>query len=170
MILTHSPHGMMRSICVKTLVPAPVHRSGRRDSSVYLYPQLTIFVSHVTHIFLCGVALRNVASATLLLSHSGERESAYENIPFDFSPPLTGGETQNFISGPKRAQVIIQSLAPSFYSTFFVKRGLNTPKRKKKQRKICERFNKPPPAGSNFVMVRHEQYRTVGCRSPPSKG
>ena len=74
-----------------------------------------------------------------------------------------GGETQNIISCPKRAQVIIQSLAPSFSSTFFVKKEPKTPKRERRQREFCKKSNKPPPAGSNFVMVRHrmEGYKMV---------
>lgn len=76
---------------------------------------------------------------------------------------------QNSISCPKRAQVIIQSLAPSFSSTFFAKKEPKTPKRERRQREFCEKSNKPPPAGSNFVMVRHKRYRAVGCCSPPSK-
>lgn len=65
--------------------------------------------------------------------------------------------------------MIIQSLAPSFSSTFFVKKEPKTPKRERRQREFCKKSNKPPPAGSNFVMVRHKRYRAVGCRSPPSK-
>ena len=93
------------------------------------------------------------------------------DTPFDLSPPLTGGDFQNNISSPIRAQVNLPSLAPYFCTPFFDK---NPPfsvfkNKNKNRRKYHKKSDKPPPAEPYSPTVRHKRFRCVGCRSPPSE-
>lgn len=73
------------------------------------------------------------------------------DTPFDLSPPLTGGDFQNKISSPIRAQVNLPSLAPYFcMRCFYIK-----PKKAGKKHKKCHRRrirkDKPPPVRTFFL-------------------
>ena len=89
------------------------------------------------------------------------------DTPFDLSPPLTGGDLQNKISSPIRAQVIASSLVPSFCTFFFDKKPAFSSFRSRNRREYHKKSDKPPPAEPSCSVIRQKRFRFVGCRSPP---